>query len=136
MTSSDAAIRTKLDALAQALRHYHSALLDVAKGDYEFLHGPIDGPYKLYNLVMNDPAFQWLRPVSGLMATLDEVLDAKDKTLTEQNVTDVKFALGLLFAETDTNFAEFRKGYARAKDDAKVRETEARWREILNSAQA
>lgn len=136
MTSSDAAIRTKLDALAKALRHYHSALLDFAKGEYEFLSGPVDGPYKLYSLVVNDPAFQWLRPVSGLMATLDEVLDAKDKTLTEQNVTDVKSALGLLFSDTDTNFAEFRQGYARAKDDAKVRETEARWRELLNSAQA
>lgn len=136
MTSSDDAIRTKLDALAKALRHYHSALLDFAKGEYEFLYGPVDGPYKLYSLVVNDPAFQWLRPVSGLMATLDEVLDAKDKTLTEQNVTDVKFALGLLFSDTDTNFAEFRQGYARAKDDAKVRETEARWRELLNSAQA
>ena len=136
MTATDTAIRTKLDALAKALRHYHSALLDFAKGEYEFLYGPIDGPYKLYSLVVNDPAFQWLRPVSGLMATLDEVLDAKDKTLTEQNVTDVKFALGLLFSDTDTNFAEFRQGYARAKDDAKVRETEARWRELLNSAQA
>ena len=136
MTPSDAAIRTKLGALAQALRHYHSALLDFAKGEYEFLHGPIAGPYKLYSLVMNDPAFQWLRPVSGLMATLDEVLDAKDRTLTEQNVTDVKFALGLLFSETDTNFADFRRGYARARDDAKVRETEARWREILSGVEA
>jgi hypothetical protein len=136
MTSSDAAIRTKLDSLAQALRHYHSALLDFAKGEYEFLHGPIDGPYKLYSLVVNDPAFQCLRPVSGLMATLDEVLDAKDRPLTEQNVTDVKFALGLLFSDTDTNFADFRRGRARAKDDAKVRETEARWREILNSVEA
>lgn len=136
MTVSDAPIRSKLEALAQALRHYHSALLDVAKGEYEFLHGAIKSPYELYNLVMNDPGFQWLRPVSGLMATLDEVLDAKDKTLTEQNVTDVKFALGLLFSETDTNFTDFRKGYARAKDDLRVRETEARWREILGSISA
>lgn len=136
MTSSDAAIRTKLDSLAQALRHYHSALLDFAKGEYEFLHGPVKSPYELYNLVMNDPSFQWLRPVSGLMATLDEVLDAKDRTLTEQNVTDVKFALGLLFSETDTNFADFRQGYARAGNDPKVRETEARWRQILNSVEA
>ena len=136
MTSSDAAIRTKLDSLAQALRHYHSALLDFAKGEYEFLHGPVKSPYELYSLVMNDASFQWLRPVSGLMATLDEVLDAKDRTLTEQNVTDVKFALGLLFSETDTNFADFRQGYARAASDPKVRETDARWRQILSSVEA
>lgn len=70
------------------------------------------------------------------MATLDEVLDAKDTTLTERNLTDVRQALGLLFAETDTRFAEFRGGYARAKGDARVRETEAKWRELLGGIQA
>ena len=70
------------------------------------------------------------------MATLDEVLDAKDTTLTERNLTDVRQALGLLFAETDTRFAEFRGGYNRARTDLRVRETEAKWREILHSLEA
>lgn len=136
MTTSDAQVRQKLTALAQSLRAFHSALLDFAKGEYEFLHGPVGGPFALYSLVMNDPAFQWLRPLSGLMATLDEVLDQKDTTLTERNVADVRQALGLLFADTDTHFADFRAGYARAEGDARVRETEARWREMLSSLEA
>ncbi|GHF52470.1 hypothetical protein HNQ07_003173 [Deinococcus metalli] len=131
---TDAAVRSKLTALVPALRHFHSALLDFAKEEYEFLHGPVKGPYALYSLVMNDPAFQWLRPLSGIMATLDEVLDAKGTTLSEQNVTDVRGALGLLFAETDTRFAEFRAGYARARGDARVRETEAQWRDVLSGS--
>ncbi|GGO27513.1 hypothetical protein [Deinococcus humi] len=133
---TDASIRTRLDALVPALRHFHSALLDFAKGEYEFLHGPVGSPFELYSLVMNNPDFQWLRPLSGLMATLDEVLDAKDKTLTEQNVSDVRGALGLLFSDSDTRFADFRAGYARAKTDHRVRETEAKWREVLNSLEA
>lgn len=136
MTASDTPVRNKLTALAQGLRAFHSALLDFAKGEYEFLHGPVQGPFALYSLVMNDPAFQWLRPLSGLMATLDEVLDQKDTALTERNVQDVRQALGLLFADSDTRFADFRAGYARAKGDARVRETEARWRESLNSLEA
>lgn len=136
MTTSDTQVRQKLTALAQALRHFHSALLDFAKSEYEFLHGPVTGPFALYSLVMNDPAFQWLRPLSGLMATLDEVLDAKDTTLTERNVQDVRQALGLLFADSDTRFAGFRTGYARAKGDPRVRETEARWRATLDSLEA
>ncbi|THF85073.1 hypothetical protein E7T09_18735 [Deinococcus sp. KSM4-11] len=128
---TEAAIRAKLTALVPALRHFHSALLDFAKGEYEFLHGPVKGPFALYSLVMNDPAFQWLRPLSGIMATLDEVLDAKEATLTDRNVTDVRGALGLLFAESDTRFADFRAGYGRARGDARVRETEAKWREVL-----
>lgn len=136
MTAPDTAIRHRLTALAQALRQFHSALLDFARGEYEFLHGPVGGPFALYSLVMNDPSFQWLRPLSGLMATLDEVLDTKDTTLTGRNVSDVRHALGLLFTDTDTRFADFRAGYARARGDARVRETEARWRETLNSLEA
>jgi hypothetical protein len=136
MTASDAAVRHRLTALAQGLRAFHSALLDFAKGEYEFLHGPIAGPFALYSLVMNDPAFQWLRPLSGLMATLDEVLDAGDTPLTPRNVADVRQALGLLFSDSGTQFADFRAGYARARGDARVRETEARWRESLTSLEA
>lgn len=133
-SAPDALIRAKLTALVPALRHFHSALLDFAKGEYEFLHGPVSGPFALYSLVMNDPSFQWLRPLSGIMATLDEVLDAKDTTLSGRHVTDVRGALGLLFADTDTRFAEFRAGYTRARGDARVRETEARWREVLQGS--
>lgn len=133
---SDTRVRQKLTALAQGLRHFHSALLDFARGEYEFLHGPVGGPFALYSLVMNDPAFQWLRPLSGLMATLDEVLDQKDTTLTDRNVQDVRQALGLLFADTDTRFADFRSGYIRARTEPRVRETEARWRETLSSLEA
>lgn len=133
---TDAPIRNRLNALAPALRHFHSALLDFAKGEYEFLHGPVGSPFELYSLVMNHPDFQWLRPLSGLMATLDEVLDARDRTLSAQNVSDVRGALGLLFSESDTRFTDFRAGYARARGDARVRETEAKWREVLGSLEA
>ncbi|UQN07269.1 hypothetical protein [Deinococcus sp. QL22] len=136
MTASDDRIRSKLTALVPALRHFHSALLDFAKGEYEFLNGPVGGPFALYSLVMNHPSFQWLRPLSGFMATLDEVLDAKGTPMTERNVADAKQALGLLFSDTDTRFADFRAGYLRAKNDNRVRETEARWREILTSLEA
>lgn len=134
--TDDAAIRARLEALARALRTYHSALLDFARGEYEFLYGPVKGPYELYSLVMNHESFQWLRPLSGLMATLDEVLDRKDAPLTRRNIDDVRGALGLLYAEMDARFADFRAGHARARGDARVRETEAAWRELLGGLEA
>ena len=57
-------------------------------------------------------------------------------TLTERNVNDVRQALGLLFADSDTRFADFRARYARAKGDPRVRETEDRWRGTLDSLEA
>lgn len=75
--TSDASTRTHLKSLATALRHFHAALLDQAKREYEAQGGTIAGPIALWGLVLNDPHFQWLRPLSGLMATLDEVIDRK-----------------------------------------------------------
>ncbi|ADV68397.1 hypothetical protein [Deinococcus maricopensis] len=134
MTASDP-IRVRLTGLAKALRHLHAALLEHAKSDYEFLNGKIDGAFTLYNLVLNDPHFQWLRPLSGLMATLDEVIDSKEP-LTTRHIQDVRTALGLLFGQTDARFADFRREYDRFREDSKVRDADARWREVLNALEA
>ena len=133
---TDAPIRTRMRSLAEALRHFHSALLDVAKSDYEFMHGKVSSPFTLYNLVTSDPAFQWLRPLSGLMSTLDEVTDQKNTVLSDRNLQDVRQAYHLLFGHTDTRFAAFRKGYEKARHDRRVRETEERVREVLEEFDA
>ena len=93
----------------------------------------MSSPYELFNLVTGHPDFQWLRPLSGLMATLDEVLDTKDLTLTGQHVRDVDHALALLFLTTEPQFAEFRSGYDVAKERPAVAEADARWREVRDS---
>lgn len=128
-------MRTRLTSLATALRHFHSALLDVARSEYEFREGHIEGPFALYNLVMNHPHFQWLRPLSGLMATLDEVIDSKE-TLSERHLQDVRQALGLLTGGMDTRFADFYAGYQQARATPRVRETEAQVHELLDRLDA
>jgi hypothetical protein len=132
MTASSA-VRTRLLDLAKALRHFHSALLDVAKSEHEFSEGRIEGPFALYSLVMNHPGFQWLRPLSGLMATLDEVTDHKEG-LSEQNVQDVRQALTALLGGSDPQFEDFQAGYRRASADPRVKAAEARWRELLSQS--
>lgn len=131
--SDDSAIRRKLRALATALRQFHSALLDKAREDHEFMHGPVASPYEMFNLVTSHPSFQWLRPLSGLMATLDEVLDTKGLTLSGQQVRDVRQALDVLFSQTEPAFAEFRRGYDAAKERPAVAQADARWREVRDS---
>ena len=126
-------VRARLDELAAALRQFHSALLAVAKSEYEFMHGPIASPYTFFNLVTGDPAFQWLRPLSGLMSTLDEVLDQKNAVLTERQFTDASQAYGLLLSSADTRFAEFRSGYQRARHDPQVQAAEAQVRQLLDA---
>jgi hypothetical protein len=61
--------------LSAELRVLHKALLTAGRGAYEAEHGPVQGPTQLLHLLVHDPAFAWLRPLSELMADLDEMLD-------------------------------------------------------------
>jgi hypothetical protein len=70
--------RAALDAVAQALRPLHKSLLEVTRADYEREHGPIPGPGVFFQLLVRDPFFAWLRPMSGLMAQIDEILDEEE----------------------------------------------------------
>jgi hypothetical protein len=71
----DADRRDALAAVAAALLPLHKALVDVTQLAYESQHGQIPGPAALFQLLVHDPHFAWLRPLSGLMADLDELLD-------------------------------------------------------------
>jgi hypothetical protein len=60
-------------ALSGALLAVHKELLDRARTDYERTHGR-QTPAQLWNLLIGDPFFAWLRPLSGAVAQLDELL--------------------------------------------------------------
>jgi hypothetical protein len=74
----DAEIRTRLDALSHLLRELHKALVDLTKAEWEKQHGPIGGPVQLFQLLTTDKFFEWLRPMSALMAEIDELHDQKE----------------------------------------------------------
>jgi hypothetical protein len=79
----DAELRGKLDAVAHALRPLHKALLDLVQAEYEKRHGAVRGPLHLFKLVIGDPFFAWLQPLSALMAAVDELHDQKDPVTPE-----------------------------------------------------
>lgn len=118
----------KLNDLAQALRSTHSTLLEVVKKDYESMHGVIKGPFAYFQLVTNDPVFQWLRPLSGMMASLDDLLDNK-RDLKPADAVQVKLDVESLFLSTSSN--EFATNFhARVKLE---REVEIRLSELENA---
>ena len=94
----DQARRAVLNDLAKALRGTHKALLEAVKRDFEAQHGPIGGPLKVFKLVMDDPFFAWLRPLSGQMALVDERIDDKAK-LEESEMRDMHDAVRALFED-------------------------------------
>ncbi len=67
--------RERLVELAHALRALHKALIATAQATYEKQHGRVAGPGALLRLLLDDPWFAWLRPMSTLIADLDERTD-------------------------------------------------------------
>src|SRR5947207_13519158 len=69
--------RGSLRALSERLVRLHRLLLDRERLAYEARHGAVP-PRDLFNLVLHDEAFAWLRPLSRMVARIDELVDAKE----------------------------------------------------------
>jgi hypothetical protein len=71
-------VRQRLTDLRDALLRLHKALMESERAGYEQTFGKISSPYQFLKLLTEDPWFAWFRPVSQLIATMDERLDAKE----------------------------------------------------------
>jgi hypothetical protein len=113
-TPLSASARQQLDAVRRGLLRVHKALLDDAQIRYEREQGRIEGSGALLQLVLNDPWFAWLHPLSGLVVQIDELLAADEATLTDGE-TLLNQARALL--KPDANGEGFQRRYHRAIQD-------------------
>ena len=70
-------VRQSLAELREALLRLHKALIESERAGYEQTFGRIASPYQFWQLLTTDPWFVWLRPVSQLIAAMDEMSDGK-----------------------------------------------------------
>ncbi len=70
-------MRESLRTLSERLTRLHRLLLDRQRLAYEARHGAV-APRDLFNLLLSDEAFVWLRPLSQMIARIDELVDAKE----------------------------------------------------------
>jgi catechol 2,3-dioxygenase len=68
------ATRARLRDMRVRLLNLHKALLDDARAAYEMDRGHVRSNANLLHLVINDPWFAWLHPLSELVVRIDEVL--------------------------------------------------------------
>lgn len=68
--------RTRLADVRRALLRLHKTLLEAERASYERGRGSVGGSGEFLHLVLNDPWFAWLRPVSELVVRMDELLEA------------------------------------------------------------
>ena len=104
--------RARLTALREALIHLHKALLESERISYEAAFGQISSPYQFLHLLTSDPWFAWLTPVTRLIASADEMLDAKEPLTAAGVESLVQQARTLLVATAEG------EGFSRHYDEA------------------
>ncbi|MEI2722870.1 MAG: hypothetical protein V9H26_04830 [Verrucomicrobiota bacterium] len=71
-------IHEHLQHLRHALLDLHKTLVDSERVSYEQTMGTIPSPNHFLQLLMKDPWFAWLHPLSQLIVMMDEALDGKE----------------------------------------------------------
>jgi len=108
-----AGIRQRLTELREAMLPLHKALLEFERVGYEATFGKIQSPYQFLKLVMEDPWFAWLAPMTQLITAMDEMLDAKKEPLTVAGVDAVVERVKTLLVATEGG-----EGFSRHYDEA------------------
>jgi hypothetical protein len=74
-------LRKQLLDMRGSLLSLHKALILAEQVTYERIHGRVASTSQLLQLVLNDPWFTWLHPLSQLVIRIDELLDDKSELL-------------------------------------------------------
>jgi hypothetical protein len=88
--------RQQLQQLVQTLEELHRLLIELARRDYETAHGTV-GAVQLLQLLVGDPFFAWMRPLSALIASVSELLDERQAGVSRGEVVGIVTALDELF---------------------------------------
>ena len=103
--------RQLLADLRHALLHLHKTLLDWERAAYDRVHGRTS-PGELLKVVMADPQFAWLRPVSELIVRIDEAI-GREAPDTEVDV-DAIVAQARILVAPDEARADYAHRYRTA----------------------
>jgi hypothetical protein len=108
--------RQHLTEVREALLHLHKALMESERVSYEQTFGKITSPYQFLHLLTTDPWFAWLRPMSQLIAAMDEDLESKEPLTKKQADALATQARTFLVATTGG------EGFSRHYDEALQRD--------------
>jgi hypothetical protein len=105
-------LHERIEAARRGLMQVHRALIDAERLRYERVHGRVDGAGRLLHLVINDPAFAWVRPLSSLIVRMDTLL-AEEGTLDSDEV-DALIEQARRHLRPDAAGSEFARLYDQA----------------------
>ncbi len=78
-------------------------MLDYQKAEYEAKHGLISNPNLYYQLVISHESFAWLKTLSALIVSIDELLESKDGVAEEKTKQIITYTQKLLTEQSGTS---------------------------------
>lgn len=134
-------IRQKLQQVRNTVLALHKALLDSERTSYEISRGAIGSPADFLQLLINDPWFAWLQPITTLIVQVDEALAAKkppaNAELLEQLLIDMRALLSEPVETGSDALENFRRRYSAAlRRDPAVRVLREQLDSELSSARS
>jgi hypothetical protein len=96
-------VRQQLIDIRNQLLKLHKAVLDSERGVYEKAHGRIASPGAFLQLLLGDPWFSWLKPMTDLVVQIDETLSARDLANQDDFRRLIAQAQELIDPEADEN---------------------------------
>ena len=88
-------IRELLNELHGTLLDLHKGLVDSEKADWEQRRGPVGSPHQFLGMLLNEPAFAWMRPFSGLIVAIDEVVSTRKPLEDERLLKEARQLFGV-----------------------------------------
>ena len=114
--SSPNAVRHHLQEVRSAFLGLHKALLDSERMLYEQFYGRIPSSGEFFRLVIGHEWFNWLRPMSQFIVSVDETLSTKEPVSLEQAQKLLEVARSLIRISDDGTPQEQRYYYAIQRD--------------------
>jgi hypothetical protein len=99
-------VRQRLETLRASLLVLHKALVESERVEYERIIGRIQSPNRFLQLLISDPWFAWLSPLSQLIVSIDGALDEEQPlTGAAAEALMTQSARLLVASESGTGFA-------------------------------
>jgi hypothetical protein len=95
------AISQRLQEIRNALLRLHKVLVESERVTYEKVVGAIPSPNKFLQLLIDDPWFAWLQPLSQLIVAMDEAQDAREPATDADAKALIQQAKSLLVASEE-----------------------------------
>jgi hypothetical protein len=125
--------RQRVDRARQGLLHVHRALIAAERIRYEREFGRIANSGTLLQLIIHDPWFHWLRPISALIVQMDEWLEEDRKSSGSPDQAEILLAQARDRLRPDAEGVDFQRRYHRLlQEEPAVAVAHAEVREMVN----